>query len=65
MTMRSPSEYAATVQGPTLELCTAPPSEPCVFRIWPTAIIVLGLGLTVAWAGLLVYGIAKLVVLAI
>lgn len=63
--MRSPSEFAATVQEPTLDLCSAPPREPLIRRIWPTAIIALGLGLTLAWAGLLVYGVTKLVVLAI
>jgi len=63
--MRSPSEFAATVQEPTLDLCAAAPSEPFIRRIWPTAIIFFGLGLTVAWVGLLIYGLTKLVVLAI
>ena len=63
--MRSPSEFAATVPKPTLDLCAAPPREPFIRRIWPPAMIALALGLTVAWAGLLAYGLAKLVVLAI
>jgi len=63
--MRSPSEFAAIVQDPTLDLRSLPPREPLIRRIWPTAMIALGLGLSVAWAGLLVYGLAKLVVLAI
>ncbi len=63
--MRSPSELAAAVQEPTLDLYSAPPREPLIRRIWPTAMIAIGLGLTVAWAGLLMYGITKLIVLAI
>jgi hypothetical protein len=34
-------------------------------RIWPTATIALGLGLTAAWVGLLGYGLYKLIDLAI
>jgi hypothetical protein len=65
MTMRSPSEFAVTVQEPALDLCSAPAREPLVRRIWPAAMIALGIGLTVAWAGLLVFGFTKLVELVI
>ena len=34
-------------------------------RIWPTAVIAFGLGLTAAWVGLLSYGLVKLIELAI
>jgi hypothetical protein len=34
---------------------------PLFQRIWPQAMIALGLGLTVAWTGLLGYGLAKLI----
>jgi hypothetical protein len=33
--------------------------------IWPTAVIVFGIGLTAAWVGLLGYGLVKLIELAI
>ena len=33
--------------------------------IWPTAVIAFGLGLTVAWMGLLGYGLVKLIELAL
>jgi hypothetical protein len=34
-------------------------------NIWPTAVVVVGLGLTVAWTIVLVYGAFKLIALAI
>ena len=36
-----------------------------ICRIWPRAVIALGLGLTVAWTGLLGYGVVSLIALAL
>ena len=63
--MRSPSAFAATAQVPTADVRSPPARGLIVRQIWPTAIIVLGLGLTAAWAGLLAYGLVKLIGLTI
>jgi hypothetical protein len=41
-------------------------SEPVSFRpAWPLALVILGLGLTVAWTGMLGYGLVELVAMAL
>jgi hypothetical protein len=59
--MGSRSAFAATAPGPTADSRFTLAAKPLRHRIWPQAMIALGLGLTVAWTGLLVYGLAKLV----
>ena len=39
-------------------------ADQLIHRIWPPAMIALGLGLTAAWIGLLGYGLVLLVELA-
>ena len=36
-----------------------------IHKIWPTAVVVVGLGLTVAWTIVLVYGLVKIISAAI
>jgi len=45
-------------------LALAPADDALFHRIWPRAIITLGLGLTAAWTGLLGYGLVRLIALA-
>ena len=40
-------------------------SKKILHRIWPTAVVVFGLGLTVAWTILLGYGLVKIIHAAI
>jgi hypothetical protein len=41
-------------------------SEPVSFRpTWPLALVILGLGLTVAWTGMFGYGLVELVAMAL
>jgi hypothetical protein len=40
-------------------------SESFVHRIWPTAVVVIGLGLTVVWIGVLGFGLIKIIQTAI
>ena len=42
----------------------APADDNLFYRIWPQAMIALGLGLTAAWTGLLGYGLVSLIALA-
>ena len=42
----------------------APADGNLFYRIWPQAMIALGLGLTGAWTGLLGYGLVSLIALA-
>jgi hypothetical protein len=51
--MQTQTAIAATVDS-------ASAAEPLFQRIWPPATLAIGLGLTVAWTGILVYGLAKL-----
>lgn len=59
--MRSRSAFAATDPAAMVGSRFTPAAQPLLQRIWPQAMIALGLGLTVAWTGLLVYGLAKLI----
>jgi hypothetical protein len=45
-------------------LALAPANDNLFYRIWPQAMIALGLGLTAAWTGLLGYGLVSLIALA-
>jgi len=49
----------------TTDLPAAPAREPLFRRIWPQAMIVLGLGLTMAWICFLGYEVVKLIEMAI
>jgi hypothetical protein len=53
-----------TVQPPALAAHSARLPDPLA-RIWPQAIVTLGLGLSVVWTCFLGYGFVKLVQLAI
>jgi len=46
----------AAVSGSTL-------AQPLFHRIWPTAVIALGLGLTAVWTCLLGYGLVSLIIM--
>ena len=43
---------------------SAPAVQPLFYRIWPRAMIALGLGLTAAWTCLLGYGLVSLITFA-
>ena len=58
--MRSPSASVSVAQLPAADLRFAPAPEPIIHRIWPSATIAFGLGLSVAWACLLGYGLVRL-----
>jgi hypothetical protein len=60
MTMRSPSALATTAPAISAASRSAPAAQPLFHRIWPPAIIALGLGLTAAWTCLLGYGLVSL-----
>ena len=45
----------------TADLRFASAPEPVIHRIWPPLIIAFGLGLSVAWACLLGYGLVKFI----
>jgi hypothetical protein len=45
-------------------ITSTPVAEPFVRRIWAPAIIVIALGLTAAWVGLLGYGLVRLIAVA-
>ena len=51
--------------APTTALPAAPAREPLLRRIWPQAMIVLGLGLTMAWICFLGYEVIKLIEMTI
>ena len=51
-----------TATAPTTAAATN--SAPLIDRIWPAAIIIFGLGLTVAWAAFLGYGLVSIIKLA-
>ena len=56
----SASVSAAPPLKADLNPAPAPEPEPVIRRIWPSAIIAVGLGLTVAWTCLLAYGLFSL-----
>ena len=43
---------------------TTPVAAPFFHRIWPSAMIAFGLGLSAAWAFFLAYGLVRLIALA-
>jgi hypothetical protein len=45
-------------------LALAPADDALFHRIWPRAMVALGLGLTAAWTCLLGYGVVSLIALA-
>ena len=51
--------------APAVDKPSAPAAMRVIQRIWPIAVIVIGLVLTAAWTCLLGYGIAKLIGFAI
>jgi hypothetical protein len=53
------------IQTAIVPAALAPADDTLVHPIWPPAVIIFGLGLSVAWAALLVYGLVKLIELAI
>jgi hypothetical protein len=60
----SPSVFAATAPTIAADSRTAQVAQPLFYRIGPPAMIAIGLGLTAAWTGLLVYGLVSLITLA-
>ena len=62
--MRSPSAVAATAPAISAASPSAPAAKLLFHRIWPPAIIALGLGLTAAWICLLGYELISLIALA-
>jgi hypothetical protein len=51
------------VIAPTTSAAVADPIH-YFYQIWPSAVVVIGLGLTVAWVSLLGYGLVGLIGLA-
>ncbi len=51
----------APMQAQTPIAPTAPAPDPLVLRIWPLAMVALGLGLTAIWISLLGYGLVTLI----
>jgi hypothetical protein len=64
-TMQMQTAIAVSALAPTADSCSASAAGPLFHRIWPTAMIAFGLGLTATWACLLGYGLVKLIWLAI
>jgi hypothetical protein len=63
--MGSPSAFAATTPAIAADSRFVPAAQPLFHRIWPPAMIALGLGLTAVWICLLGYGLVSLITLAI
>ena len=59
--MGHPSASVSSAQAPTAKAYSGRAPDALAHRIWPFAAIVLGVGLTVAWAGLLAFGLIKLI----
>ena len=59
-TMQMQTTIAATALAPTADSFYASAADPLFSRIWPTAMIAFGLGLTATWACLLGYGLVRL-----
>jgi hypothetical protein len=51
--------------APTADLASVSAAERVADPFWPKAVVVLGLGLTAVWIGVLGYGIVKLIQLTI
>ena len=57
-------EFAWCQRGAMTDPATDPKAvrrESFVHRIWPTAVVVIGLGLTVIWIGALAFGLIKII----
>ena len=51
--------------APVVDKPSAPAATPVIQRIWPIAVLVIGVELTAAWICFLGYGLVKLVQLVI
>ena len=51
--------------APAVDKPSAPAATPVIQRIWPIAVIVIGLELTAAWTCLLGYGVVRLIGFAV
>ena len=58
------SEFTYKVAAP-VDKPSATAAAPVIYRVWPTAVIAFGLGLTAAWICLLGYGLVRIVELVI
>jgi hypothetical protein len=58
--MPPPSASISVAPLPAEDLRFAPAHEPVIRRIWSSAIITFGLGLSVVWTCLLGYGLVRL-----
>ncbi len=56
---------ADTLHAPPADTRLTRVPDPLIARIWPQAMVALGLGLSVVWTCFLGYGLVKLVQLAI
>ena len=65
MTMLSPSASVSDLPLPTADSRSGLATEPVIHRIWPSATVAFGLGLSAAWTCLLGYGLFKLIALTI
>lgn len=65
MTMRSPSAFDVSAPATEAKPVSLAAVQPLFDRIWPPAVIALGLGLTATWVSLLGYGLVRLVALPI
>ena len=64
-TVQTQTANSAIALEPAVDSHSASLAKPQLHRIWPQAMIALGLGLSTAWACLLVYGLAILIERAI
>ena len=62
----SNEQWLARMQAKTaiVPAALAPADDDLFYRIWPQAMVTLGLGLTAAWMGFLGYGLVSLITLA-
>ena len=65
MTIGPQSAFVATAPAPMADSRLGSAPDPLIGRIWPSAIIALGLGLTVAWVCFLGYAVARLIEIAL
>ena len=59
--MGSQSALVDTAPAHIADSRTAPASDPLIHRIWPLAVVALGLGLTAVWTCALGYGLIYLI----
>jgi len=58
--MRSPSAVASATSHVS-DVGSVPAPEPAIRRIWPSTVVVVGLGLSVVWSCVLAYGLFYLI----